>query len=77
MRDKTVEELFEMVDYLPTDIKASLATKILESMSPTSKEIEEAWQAEALRRSEEIKRDPSVLVDGEEVFVRIRARFAK
>lgn len=49
-------ELISIIESLPIDIKTMLVEKILSSLYPAQKEIEdELWAKEAERRVEEIK----------------------
>ena len=48
-------QLTDMVDSLPIDMKLELIDRLLESISPTKKEVEEAWKVEAERRIDEVR----------------------
>ncbi len=71
------EELLSIVDYLPIDIKLNLIDRLLSSINPSQKEIDELWAIEAEKRVEEIKSGKVKLIDGEEVFKEIKERFSK
>jgi len=43
-------ELMSMVESLPIDIKAQLIDKLLKSLNPSQKKIDELWAEEAERR---------------------------
>lgn len=70
-------ELISMVESLPIDVRITLVDRILESLSPTEKEIDELWKAEVERRIEEVESGRVQTVPGEEVFAKIRERFSK
>jgi hypothetical protein len=44
------DELISMVESLPIDIKIRLIERILESLHPSQKEIDELWAKEAEKR---------------------------
>jgi putative addiction module component (TIGR02574 family) len=71
------EESLSMVDYLPIDIKLNLIDRLLSSINPSQKEIDELWAIEAEKRVSEIKSGKVRLIDGEEVFKEIKERFSK
>jgi putative addiction module component (TIGR02574 family) len=70
-------KLADMVDSLPIDMKLELIDRLLESISPTNEEIEEAWKAEAERRIEEIHSGKVKPIPVEEVFAEIERDFGK
>lgn len=76
MTTQTVE-LLEMVDSLPIDIKLELIDRLLESISPTTKEIENAWKDEAERRIEEVRTGKVKPIPIEEVFAEIERDYGK
>ena len=71
------DELLSMVDFLPIDIKLNLVDRLLSSINPSQKEIDELWAIEAEKRVEEIKTGKVELIDGEGVFKEIRERFSR
>jgi len=48
-------ELISMAESLPIDIKTQLIDRLLNSLHPTEKDIDELWAIEAERRVKEIK----------------------
>ena len=48
-------ELFDEAVSLPVEIRSQLVDKLLRSLHPVRKEIDESWAAEAEKRVEEIK----------------------
>lgn len=71
------DELMSIADSLPIDIKTKLIDKLLNSLNPTSKEIDELWKTEAERRVEEIKNGKVKPIPGEEVFKEIRKKISE
>lgn len=71
------DELMSMADSLPVDIKTQLIDKLLNSLNPTLKEIDELWKTEAERRVEEIKNGKVKPIPGEEVFTDIRKKISE
>ncbi|CAN5453561.1 hypothetical protein BH10ACI2_BH10ACI2_14750 [soil metagenome] len=69
--------LVDMVDSLPIDIKLELIDRLLESISPTKKEIEEEWKLEAERRIEEVRSGKVKPIPVAEVFAEIERDFGK
>ncbi|CAN5600884.1 hypothetical protein BH10ACI3_BH10ACI3_14410 [soil metagenome] len=70
-------DLMESVEMLPIDMKIELVDKILESISPTNTDVEEAWKDEVERRIDEVESGEVKLIPGEEVFARMRERYSK
>jgi len=70
-------ELLTMVDSLPLDLKTQLIDRLLNSLNPSQKEIDELWAQEAEKRVEEIQKGIITPIDGEEVFREIHERFSK
>lgn len=71
------KELFSVVESLPVDLKTELVKKILDSLHPTQKEIDELWAKEAEKRVEEIKTGKVKTIPGDEVFKEIREKLGK
>ncbi len=76
MTTKT-DELMSMVESLPIEIKTKLIEKILNSLHPTQKEIDELWAEEAERRLKDIKTGKVKTIPAEEVFGDIQRRYNK
>jgi len=68
------EELFDEAVSLPVEIRAQLIDKLLRSIHPVQKEIDELWAAEAEKRVEEIKSGKVKTTPGDEVFKKILSR---
>jgi len=74
---KKANEIISMAESLPIDIKTQLIDRLLNSLHPSQKEIDELWAKEAERRVNEIKTGKVKTVPGEEVFREIRERLSK
>ena len=66
-----------MVDSLPIDMKLEIIDHLLESISPTNKDLEEAWKEEVERRIDEVESGEVELIPLEEVFAKMRERYSK
>jgi putative addiction module component (TIGR02574 family) len=73
----STEELISEAVSLPLDIRLQLVERLLHSLHPTQKDIDEVWAAEAERRVKEIETGAVKSVPGDEVFRKIRDRLAK
>ncbi|HEX9973144.1 MAG TPA: addiction module protein [bacterium] len=71
------DELLSSVDFLPIDLKLQLVDRLLSSINPSQREIDELWAIEAEKRVEEIRAGKVKLIDGEEVFKEIKERFSR
>ncbi|MCP4267052.1 MAG: addiction module protein [Candidatus Brocadiaceae bacterium] len=71
------EELISEVISLPTDIRTLLVSKLLESLNPAIREIDELWATEAELRVDDIKEGKVKAIPGEDVFKEIRKKFNK
>ena len=71
------EEFISSVDSLPIDVRIQLIDKLLKSINPISKEIDELWAVEAERRVEELRSGKVKPIAGEEVFKEIRENLLK
>ncbi|MBI5236386.1 MAG: addiction module protein [Deltaproteobacteria bacterium] len=65
------QELFEEAVSLPVEIRAQLVDKLLRSLHPVQKKIDELWATEAEQRVEEIKSGKVKTIPGDEVFKKI------
>ena len=70
-------DLITMAESLPIDIKIQLIDKLLNSLNPFQKEIDELWVKEAEKRVEEIRTNKVKTIPGEDVFKEIKKRFSK
>ena len=76
MTAKTME-LFSMAESLPIDEKSLLVERLLDSMYPNQKEIDELWKVEVERRIDEVESGKVKTIPGDEVFAKVRDRFTK
>ena len=70
------EDLIAEVMSLPVEVRIQLADKLLRSLNPSRKEIDEAWATEAEKRVEEIRTGQVKTIPGDEVFTKIGNRLA-
>jgi len=73
----STQELFSEVESLPLDLKTKLIEKLLTSLNPSKKSIDHLWEQEIEARVQSIESGKVDLIDGEEVFQKIKDRFAK
>lgn len=76
MNTKT-DELLSIIESLPIDIKTELVEKILASMHPIEKEIDEEWKKVAEDRVAEVKAGNVKLIPGDEVFDEIWEKYGR
>ncbi|MFZ1701528.1 MAG: addiction module protein [Pyrinomonadaceae bacterium] len=70
-------DIMERAEMLPIDLKLELVDRLLESISPSQKEIDELWKIEVERRVEEVRSGKVKTIPGEQVFAEIEERFGK
>jgi len=68
------DELIAEAVSLPVEIRTQLVDKLLQSLNPARKEIDEAWAEEAEKRVEEIRTGKVKTIPAKEVFKNIRNR---
>lgn len=68
------EQLFDEIDILPIDLKTKIVDKILNSINPIDKSIDDLWIKEVNKRKDEIESSKVTLVSGDEVFKKIAKR---
>jgi hypothetical protein len=71
------EKIIEEALSLPVEQRAFIADCLLKSLNTPSPEIEKAWLEAARRRIAEIRSGEVTPVPGNEVFDKIKRRFAK
>jgi putative addiction module component (TIGR02574 family) len=76
MTTKTAD-IMDVVDSLPIDMKLEIIDHLLESISPSRKEIDEAWSEEVERRIDEVESGKVKTIPLEEVRERFRERYRK
>ena len=70
-------EIMDVVDSLPIDMKLELIDRLLESITPSRKDIDDAWSEEVERRIDEVESGKVKLIPLEEVRDRMRNRYRK
>lgn len=74
----SVEKITEVVLSLPSDARALLADRLVESLAPlTDEDVRDLWAREALRRLEEIRSGQVASVPGDLVLAQVRSRLRK
>jgi putative addiction module component (TIGR02574 family) len=69
----TVEQIAEEALALPSEARARLADRLVESLDPTEDEaMRELWAAEAIRRLDEVRSGRVKTISGEEGLARVR-----
>ena len=71
------KQLLAEVESLPLDLKTKLIEKLLGSLNPSQKKIDDLWKEEVEKRVTDIQSGNVDLVEGKEVFRKIQDRFAK
>jgi putative addiction module component (TIGR02574 family) len=71
------EKLISEVISLPVEIRLQLVEKLLESLNPSHKDIDELWAIEAERRVAEIETGEVKTLPREEVFRKLHNRLKK
>ena len=73
-----LEKVIDEALLLPADIRVGLVEKIIESLNlPTRPEVDKLWAEEAERRIKQIDQGEANLIPGEEVFTKIRNKYAR
>ena len=70
-------DIMERAEMLPIDLKLELVDRLLDSISPSQKEIDELWKIEVERRVEEVRSGKVKTIPGDQVFAEIEKRFGK
>jgi len=69
-------EIIREAESLPVEDRTLVVESLLRSLNPPDPEIDKKWAAVARQRLEELRSGRVTPVPGEEVFARIRQRFA-
>ena len=69
-------EIIHEAESLPVEERTLVVESLLRSLNPPDPEIDKKWAAVAKRRLEELRSGRVTPIPGEEVFDRIRQRFA-
>jgi len=75
MTTLTQQQLFDEVETLPIELKTKMIDKLLSSINPIKKSIDDFWIKEAIKRKKQIDFGETKLIDGEEVFRKIGLKF--
>ncbi|OHD77222.1 MAG: hypothetical protein A2023_04385 [Sulfuricurvum sp. GWF2_44_89] len=68
-------QLLAEVDSMPIDLKTKLIEKLLNSLNPPHHDVEALWKQEIDSRVASIEKGSVNLIDGNDVFRKIKARF--
>jgi putative addiction module component (TIGR02574 family) len=71
------DELISEAISLPIEVRLQVVEKILESLNPSHKDIDELWSIEAERRVAEIEKGEVQTVPGDEVFRKLHDKLKK
>ncbi len=71
------DELISVAESLPLELKTELTERLLDSLNPSQKDIEELWAEEAEKRVEDLKTGKVRAILGEEVFRGIREELSE
>ena len=70
----SVEKIAEVALSLPSDARALLADRLVESLDPlTDETVREAWAAESLSRRDDVRAGKVVPISATDVAERVRA----
>ena len=71
------DELISVAESLPIELKTELIERLLYSMSPSRKDIDELWAQEAEKRVEELRTGKLKAIPGEDVFREIQEKLSE
>ncbi|MBU1262909.1 addiction module protein [bacterium] len=71
------EKIYDEVLDLPAEERFILIDKLLQSITPSNKSIEDAWIVESEKRLQEYREGKVQAILGEEVFRKIHTRLSK
>ncbi|KIM09599.1 MAG: hypothetical protein KU38_08575 [Sulfurovum sp. FS08-3] len=77
MRALKQQQLFDEIDILPIDLKTKIIDKILTSISPINKSIDDLWIQEVNQRKNEIESGNVKLVNRDDVFFKNSSKTKK
>jgi putative addiction module component (TIGR02574 family) len=72
-----MKEIIQEAEALPVEEREIVIDSLLRTLNPPDAEIEKEWLAVAKRRLAELRSGSIEAVPGNEVFARIRERFAR
>jgi len=73
----SAEKIYSEVLDLPTEERFILIDKLLQSITPSNKLIEDAWIVESEKRLQEYREGKVQAIPGEEVFRKVHVRLSK
>lgn len=74
----TVEQIAEEALSLPSEARALLADRLVESLDPAEdKEVRQLWIVEARRRRDEVRSGRVQTIPGDEALARVRKSIAR
>ena len=71
------DELISVAESLPLELKTELIERLLNSLSPSHKDIDELWAEEAEKRVQELRTGKVKAIPGEDVFREILENLSK
>ncbi len=69
------KELFKEIEVLPFDLKIKIVDKILMNLNGISETVDNLWLEEILKRKKDIENGKVQLIDGNEVFKKVKQKF--
>ena len=75
---RTVEQIVQEALTLPSEARALLADRLVESLDPAQEgDSHQLWAKEALRRRDDVRSGKVQTIPGDEAFVRVRRAVAR
>jgi putative addiction module component (TIGR02574 family) len=70
-------DLFTIIENMPIDVKTALIERILDSIHPLQKDVDQEWIEVAEKRTSEIQTGNVQVIPGDEVFKEIEERYKR
>ncbi len=64
MKALTQQQLFDEIETLPIELKTKMIDKLLSSINPIKKSIDDLWIDEVIKRKKQVDSGEAKLVDG-------------
>jgi hypothetical protein len=77
MMSTKANDLFSIIENMPIDVKTALIEKVLASIQPLQKDVDEEWIEEVEDRIREIKVGSIQLIPGDQVFKEVEDRYKR
>jgi hypothetical protein len=77
MMSTKANDLFSIIENMPIDVKTALIEKMLASIHPLQKDVDEEWIEEVEERIREIKVGSIQLIPGDQVFKEVEDRYKR